>query len=298
MYEVQTLLEESGEEINILDPTRQLIQEGKIGYVPRDKFSTLHTSSPKIKDAYYFLFNNLLLVMKRTFSGSQQMKLHLPLDMALIPQQQAIASPEVHMFQVVESGKAVWTFVAASAEERDNISQTMNKLIEGILTKKYLTMLEQGTIFSFYSGFSGTNVLLDKHKSTQLSFEDFIRSHRDKPLPPPPPPKSKPKKLPEHPSGTNLQSQQQPKIKPPLPPNPSPQKKPPPPKPNGIKVNSFYIYLFFAQILTSLQSDSVENLKLEEGGQRKSLPPVPKTGIDMVFTNVYGYDFLPQCRSE
>lgn len=160
MYEVQTLLEESGEEINILDPTRQLIQEGKIGYVPRDKFSTLHTSSPKIKDAYYFLFNNLLLVMKRTFSGSQQMKLHLPLDMALIPQQQAIASPEVHMFQVVESGKAVWTFVAASAEERDNISQTMNKLIEGILTKKYLTMLEQGTIFSFYSGFSGTNCSL------------------------------------------------------------------------------------------------------------------------------------------
>ena len=114
MYDVQMLLEDSGEEINILDPSRQLIREGRIGYVPRDCIPTLNTSNPTIREGYpslpsslslsialfpspplpietlnlrryFFMFNNLFLCMKRTVMGSQKLKIFIPLDKALIP---------------------------------------------------------------------------------------------------------------------------------------------------------------------------------------------------------------------
>lgn len=52
MYEVQKALEDCGEYINILAPSRKLVREGAIGYVPSNKVSSLITSSPKVKEGY------------------------------------------------------------------------------------------------------------------------------------------------------------------------------------------------------------------------------------------------------
>jgi hypothetical protein len=121
MYEVQMYLQDSGEELNILDPSRHLIRDGRIGYIPPDSIPTLNTNNPTVKDGYlldrwrggertgerereregwdreielhslnfwryFFLFNDLFLCMKRTRNGeSQKLKIYIPLDKALIP---------------------------------------------------------------------------------------------------------------------------------------------------------------------------------------------------------------------
>lgn len=107
--------------------------------------------------------------------------------------------------------------MAQNEEECQTLSEIMSKHIDDFLRKKYLEdqgkepekkkkqQNEKGkrkkgkkrkVVIASNTAFLPPPFLFaDKHKAMQVTLEDFLKSHRDKPLPPPPPPKNKPKNL-------------------------------------------------------------------------------------------------------